>query len=274
MRTFTCRSTFLYGSIPTPVSQRYHHWSQPKLFIQWDTDSSSKGCPLWEHHQDEHQQAVAAGPVHCTRHRRRQQGLFATRNIANGGSRDCPLRETSADSKSCRPREATGGDGRSCQPQEATGGSGGRCWLQEATSRGGNSCLLAAAAVANLQEAIGGGGCSLSLSCCCQKLIWWTASAASSDDISRCGQPLLPLPMVWMLLDQVHTPASVSTVLRGPWQNRVTWKTPSRAAFVPLQEPVAILAVLCSPHANAGMKQNECGRTHIFIRADHDHVEA
>jgi hypothetical protein len=25
-------------------------------------------------------------------------------------------------------------------------------------------------------------------------------------------------------------------------QNRVTWKTPSRAAFVPLQEPVAVLA--------------------------------
>jgi hypothetical protein len=31
-------------------------------------------------------------------------------------------------------------------------------------------------------------------------------------------------------------------VRRGPGQNRVTWKTPSRAAFIPLQEPVAILA--------------------------------
>jgi hypothetical protein len=28
----------------------------------------------------------------------------------------------------------------------------------------------------------------------------------------------------------------------GPGQNRVTWKTPSRVAFVPLQEPVALLA--------------------------------
>ena len=27
-----------------------------------------------------------------------------------------------------------------------------------------------------------------------------------------------------------------------PGQNRVTWKTPRRAAFVPLQEPVAVLA--------------------------------
>ncbi len=31
-------------------------------------------------------------------------------------------------------------------------------------------------------------------------------------------------------------------VRRGPGQNRVTWKTPSRRAFVPLQEPVAVLA--------------------------------
>jgi hypothetical protein len=44
-------------------------------------------------------------------------------------------------------------------------------------------------------------------------------------------------------------------------QNRVTWKTPSSAAFVPLQEPVAVLAFLRSPHLNAGMKQYDCGRT-------------
>ncbi len=31
-------------------------------------------------------------------------------------------------------------------------------------------------------------------------------------------------------------------VRRRPGQNGVTWKTPSRAAFVPLQEPVAVLA--------------------------------
>jgi hypothetical protein len=44
-------------------------------------------------------------------------------------------------------------------------------------------------------------------------------------------------------------------------QNRVTWKTPSSAAFVPLQEPVAVLAFLRSPHLNAGMKLYECGHT-------------
>jgi hypothetical protein len=56
--------------------------------------------------------------------------------------------------------------------------------------------------------------------------------------------------------------ASVSPIIlfpRGPGQNRVTWKSPSRAAFVPLQDPVAVLAILRSPHANAGMKQYECG---------------
>ncbi len=53
-------------------------------------------------------------------------------------------------------------------------------------------------------------------------------------------------------------------------QNRVTWETHSRAAFVPLQEPVAVLAILRSPHANAGMKQYECGRTQPLFRAGHD----
>jgi hypothetical protein len=53
-------------------------------------------------------------------------------------------------------------------------------------------------------------------------------------------------------------------------QNRVTWKIPSRAAFVPLQEPVAVLAILRSPHANAGMKQYERGRTQPLFRAGHD----
>jgi hypothetical protein len=33
-----------------------------------------------------------------------------------------------------------------------------------------------------------------------------------------------------------------SLVLRRPGQNRVTWKTSSSRAFVPLQEPVAVLA--------------------------------
>jgi hypothetical protein len=55
-------------------------------------------------------------------------------------------------------------------------------------------------------------------------------------------------------------------------QNRVTWKTPSKAAFVPLQEPVhvAVLATLRSPHANAGMKHYECDRTQPLFHAGHD----
>ncbi len=57
-------------------------------------------------------------------------------------------------------------------------------------------------------------------------------------------------------------------VRRGPGQNRVTWKSPSRAAFVPLQDPV--LAILRSPHANAGKKQYECGRTQLLFHAGHD----
>ncbi len=41
---------------------------------------------------------------------------------------------------------------------------------------------------------------------------------------------------------------------------RVTWETPSSEAFVPLQEPVAVLASNV-PNANAGMKRNKCGCT-------------
>jgi hypothetical protein len=54
-------------------------------------------------------------------------------------------------------------------------------------------------------------------------------------------------------------------------QNRVTRKTPSSAAICILQEPVAVLAFLRSPHANAGMKQYKCGRTQPLFRAGHDH---
>ena len=53
-------------------------------------------------------------------------------------------------------------------------------------------------------------------------------------------------------------------------QNKVTGKAPSSAAFLPLQELVAVLALLCSPHANASMKQYECGRTQHLFRAGHD----
>ncbi len=48
--------------------------------------------------------------------------------------------------------------------------------------------------------------------------------------------------MVWLLLAQAHTLALVLTVQHRPEQNRVTWKTPSSEAFVPLQEPVGVLA--------------------------------
>ncbi len=34
----------------------------------------------------------------------------------------------------------------------------------------------------------------------------------------------------------------MNTVRHGPEQNRVTWETPSSEAFVPLQEPVGVLA--------------------------------
>ncbi len=54
-------------------------------------------------------------------------------------------------------------------------------------------------------------------------------------------------------------------------QNRVTWKTPSSAAFVSLPEPVALLAILCSPHANASMKQYQCGRTQPLFCAGQNH---
>ncbi len=53
-------------------------------------------------------------------------------------------------------------------------------------------------------------------------------------------------------------------------QNRVTWKIPSRAAIVPLQEPVAVLTSYV-PHTNAGMKQYECGHTQPLFRAGLNH---
>jgi hypothetical protein len=53
-------------------------------------------------------------------------------------------------------------------------------------------------------------------------------------------------------------------------QRRVTWKTTSSEAFVPLQDSVAILAFLRSPQANAGMKQYECGPTQPLFLAGHN----
>jgi hypothetical protein len=36
------------------------------------------------------------------------------------------------------------------------------------------------------------------------------------------------------------------------------------------QEPVVVLAFLCSPHLNAGMKQYKCSRTQPLLRMGHD----
>ncbi len=52
------------------------------------------------------------------------------------------------------------------------------------------------------------------------------------------------------------------TVRLGPRQNRVTWKTPSRAAFEPLSKASSGTRLLHSPHTNVGMKQYKCGHNH------------
>jgi hypothetical protein len=47
-------------------------------------------------------------------------------------------------------------------------------------------------------------------------------------------------------------------------------KPPASAASLHLQEPVAVLAFLRSPHLIAGMKQYECGHTQPLLRRGHD----
>jgi hypothetical protein len=59
-------------------------------------------------------------------------------------------------------------------------------------------------------------------------------------------------------------------VRHGPDRIGLLGKPPP-AAFVPLQEPVAILALLRSPHLHAAMKQYEGGRTQPLFRGGHDH---
>jgi hypothetical protein len=53
---------------------------------------------------------------------------------------------------------------------------------------------------------------------------------------------MLPLPMVWLLLAQAHTLATVLTVRHKPEQNRITWETPSSEEIPLLQEPIGVLA--------------------------------
>jgi hypothetical protein len=53
----------------------------------------------------------------------------------------------------------------------------------------------------------------------------------------------------------------------GPDRIGLLGKPPAVQHFVPLQEPVAVLAFLRSPFAYAGMKQYECGRTQpLFVQ--------
>jgi hypothetical protein len=83
---------------------------QRKLFIR---TSGSKSCSsdrvaAKAVHQNEYQQAVAARAV--------------TEGDTDGGSRGCPLRETSADSESCRPAVTAEAVDRIRRPAAASGG--------------------------------------------------------------------------------------------------------------------------------------------------------
>jgi hypothetical protein len=57
------------------------------------------------------------------------------------------------------------------------------------------------------------------------------------------------------VLEHLAVNAKVATVRRKPGQKRVTWKTPSSRAFVPLQEPVAVLASYV-PHTQMPVRSN------------------
>ncbi len=70
--------------------------------------------------------------------------------------------------------------------------------------------------------------------------------------------------MVWLLLAQAHTLASVSTVRHRPEQNSVTWKTPSSEAFVPLKEPVGVLASYV-PHAQMQVKRTSVVEHNLYF---------
>ncbi len=45
---------------------------------------------------------------------------------------------------------------------------------------------------------------------------------------------------------------------------------PQQRSIRNLQEPVALLALLRSPHTNAGLKQYECGHTQPLLRMGYD----
>ncbi len=56
----------------------------------------------------------------------------------------------------------------------------------------------------------------------------------------------------------------ITSVRRRPGQNRVTWKTPSSRAFVPLQEPVGVLASYV-PHAQMQVEAKRLWSYTTFI---------
>jgi hypothetical protein len=60
-------------------------------------------------------------------------------------------------------------------------------------------------------------------------------------------------------------------VIGVDWTEYGYFENPQQALYsLYLQEPVAVLAFLRSPHLNAGMKQYECGRTQPLLRVGHD----
>ncbi len=54
-------------------------------------------------------------------------------------------------------------------------------------------------------------------------------------------------------------------------QNRAPWQAPSQCESFRRQELIVVRAFLRYPHAKAGMKQYECGRTQPLFRAGSDH---
>jgi hypothetical protein len=73
-----------------------------------------------------------------------------------------------------------------------------------------------------------------------------------------------------LLTAQLAKREEIGGVWCGPDRIGLLGKPPASAASLNLQEPVAVLAFLHSPHLNAGMKQYECGLTQPLLRMSHD----
>jgi hypothetical protein len=64
---------------------------------------------------------------------------------------------------------------------------------------------------------------------------------------------------------------NIGVVWRGPdlvWSHG---KPPASSAFLPSRASSRIRTFLRSPHANAGMKQYECGPSQPLLHVGHDH---